>query len=42
MSRFMRGSAVWWEVMRGECSDHFRSGWHGATQAGRGARSASS
>jgi hypothetical protein len=26
MSRFGRGSAGWWEVMRGECSSHFGSG----------------
>jgi hypothetical protein len=26
MSYFGRGSAGWWEVMRGECSSHFGSG----------------
>jgi hypothetical protein len=26
MSRFGRGLAGWWEVMRGECSGHFGSG----------------
>jgi hypothetical protein len=26
MSHFGRGSAGWWEVMRGECSGHFKSG----------------
>jgi hypothetical protein len=26
MSHFGRGSAGWWEVMRGECFGYFRSG----------------
>jgi hypothetical protein len=43
MSHFGRGSARWWEVMRGECSGHFGSGRGvgsqlGAVQAGGGAR----
>jgi hypothetical protein len=40
MSRFGRGSAGWWEVMRGECSSHFESqrGWWPARCGASGQR----